>query len=129
MSELLDLPLFQYGGREKKPKQVRISLARVQRFQFDGRTFDSDLDGKRIGEQQVRVMIALSDQRWRTLDEIQRHIQATTGKYDPQTSLSARLRDIRKLTGSDASMESRRRTEDGVDGLWEYRSNVTLGEA
>jgi hypothetical protein len=26
-------------------------------------------------------------------------------------------------------MESRRRVEDGVDGLWEYRSNAVLGEA
>lgn len=25
--------------------------------------------------------------------------------------------------------EIRDRTEDGVDGLWEYRSNVVLGEA
>jgi hypothetical protein len=24
-------------------------------------------------------------------------------------------------------MESRRRVEDGIDGLWEYRSHVVLG--
>lgn len=95
-------------------------------FQFGGRTYVATLDAKRLGAQLTRVIAAMSDGRWRTLTEIQSHIQATTGKRDPEASLSARLRDIRKLWGEEA-MESRRRTEDGVDGLWEYRSNAVLG--
>lgn len=95
-------------------------------FQFGGRTFAATLDAKRLGAQLTRVIAAMSDGRWRTLSEIQAHILKTTGKRDPEASLSARLRDIRKLWGEDA-MESRRRTEDGVDGLWEYRSNAVLG--
>ena len=96
-------------------------------FAFGGRTYVADLDAKRLGAQLTRVIAAMSDGRWRTLTEIQAHIQATTGKRDPEASLSARLRDIRKLWGEEA-MESRRRVEDGVDGLWEYRSNAVLGE-
>jgi hypothetical protein len=92
-------------------------------FAFGGRTFNADLDAKL-----TRVLQAMSDGRWRTLAEIQTRIQAMTGKRDPEASLSARLRDIRKLYGEEA-MESRRRTEDGVDGLWEYRSNAALGGA
>jgi hypothetical protein len=94
-------------------------------FAFGGRTYVADLDAKRLGAQLTRVIAAMSDGRWRTLTEIQAHIQATTGKRDPEASLSARLRDIRKLWGEEA-MESRRRHEDGVDGLWEYRTTVTL---
>ena len=41
------------------------------------------------------------------------------------TDLSKEPEHIFKLYGEEA-MESRRRTEDGVDGLWEYRSNVVL---
>lgn len=96
-------------------------------FAFGGRTYVATLDAKRLGAQLTRVIAAMSDGRWRTLTEIQAHIQRTTGKRDPEASLSARLRDIRKLYGEEA-MESRRRTEDGVDGLWEYRSNAVLGE-
>ena len=98
-----DLPLFQYGGR----------------------TFDAKLDAERLGAQLTRVIQAMSDGKWRTLSEIQSRILSQHSKRDPEASLSARLRDIRKNWGEKA-MESRRRTEDGVDGLWEYRSNVVL---
>lgn len=96
-------------------------------FQFGGRTYSADLDAKRLGAQLTRVIAAMSDGKWRTLTEIQAHILKSTGKRDPEASLSARLRDIRKLYGEEA-MESRRRHEDGVDGLWEYLSNAVLGE-
>jgi len=96
-------------------------------FQFGGRTYEAKLDAQRLGAQLTRVLQAMSDGRWRTLSEIQARILATTNKRDPEASLSARLRDIRKLYGEPA-MESRRRHEDGVDGIWEYRSNVVLGQ-
>lgn len=95
-------------------------------FAFGGRTYVATLDAKRLGAQLTRVIAAMSDGRWRTLSEIQAHIQRTTGKRDPEASLSARLRDIRKLWGEEA-MESRRRGDDAL-GLWEYRSNAVLGE-
>ena len=92
---------------------------------FGGRTYDAALDAQRLGAQLTRVIQAMSDGKWRTLSEIQARILAMHAKRDPEASLSARLRDIRKLYGEPA-MESRRRTEDGIDGLWEYRSNVRL---
>lgn len=104
------------------------TMADLPLFQFGGRTFDATLDAERLGAQLTRVIAAMSDHRWRTLSEIQARIQATTGKRDPEASISARLRDIRKLYAEEA-MESRRRIEDGVDGLWEYRSNVVLERA
>lgn len=94
-------------------------------FAFGGRTFVAELDARRLGAQLTRVLSVMSDARWRTLSELQADILATMNKRDPEASLSARLRDIRKLYGEEA-MESRRRTEDGIDGLWEYRSNVVV---
>ena len=94
---------------------------------FGGRTFDVTLDLERLSAQQVRVMAAMSDGKWRTLEEAQMRIKTMFGKRDPEPSISARLRDIRKYYGEQA-MESRRRTDDGVDGIWEYRSNAILGE-
>ena len=96
-------------------------------YAFGGRTFDVTFDLERLSAQQVRVMAAMSDGKWRTLEEAQTRIKALFGKRDPEASISARLRDIRKFWGEEA-MESRRRVEDGVDGLWEYRSNAVLGE-
>jgi hypothetical protein len=94
-------------------------------FQFSGRTFDVTFDLERLSAQQVRVMAAMSDGKWRTLEEAQTRIKALFGKRDPEASISARLRDIRKFWGEEA-MESRRRGEDAL-GLWEYRSNAVLG--
>jgi hypothetical protein len=95
-------------------------------FNFGGRTYDATLDAQRLGAQLTRVIQAMSDGKWRTLSEIQARILAMHAKRDPEASLSARLRDIRKLYGEPA-MESRRRVENGIDGLWEYRSHVVLG--
>lgn len=96
---------------------------------FGGRTYDATLDLERLSAQQIRVMAAMSDGRWRTLEEAQTRIKAMTGKRDPEPSISARLRDIRKFYGEEA-MESRRREEAGLEnGLWEYRSNVRVGQS
>lgn len=96
-------------------------------FQFGGRTYEAKLDFIRLNSQLGRVLIVMSDGKWRTYADIQALIQKRFGKYDPEASIGARLRDFRKAHGEGA-MESRRRVEDGVDGLWEYRSNVVLGQ-
>lgn len=80
--------------------------------QFDGATFDSDLDGGRLSRQIVRVRNLMLDQKWRTLAEI----EAMTGF--PQASISARLRDLRKERFGMFIVERRRRKEGGT---WEYR--------
>lgn len=57
---------------------------------FDGETYDYQRDGARLHKQLQRVYELMRDGEWRTLDEIS-HL---TG--DPQSSVSARLRDLRK---------------------------------
>ena len=57
---------------------------------FDGETYDPPKDHKRLTKQLERVQQAVSDGRWYTLSEL----SSITG--DPEGSISARLRDLRK---------------------------------
>lgn len=77
-----------------------------------GFTYDPALDGDRLGAQMIRVLDAMLDGRWRTLREI------SDITDDPEASISARLRDVRKIWGEGA-MESRRRPSvDARRGVW-----------
>ncbi len=83
---------------------------------FDGRTYDSALDGKRLKGQGLRVYTVLLQagyDRWLTL----RGIADRTG--DPEASVSARLRDLRKERFGGNTVEARRMG--GGHGTWEYR--------
>ena len=83
-----------------------------------GVTYDPAVDGDRLGAQMIRVLDCMLDGHWRSL----RQIAAITD--DPEASISARLRDVRKIWGEDA-MESRR--VPGIDpkrGVWQYKINV-----
>lgn len=59
-------------------------------MQFDGATFDSQRDGARLTNQHHRVLALMRDGKWRTLAEISLYTR------DPESSVSARLRDLRK---------------------------------
>ena len=78
---------------------------------FDGATYRRDRDRARLGAQLVRVMDALSDGGWWTLSAL----HARTG--DPEASISARLRDLRKgkFGGYTVTAENLGR------GTWRYR--------
>lgn len=81
---------------------------------FDGETYDPELDGERLTKQLDRVRACMSDGRWRTLAEIEAVVKA------PQSSISARLRDLRKDKFGGFLIERRRRG-DSTDGLFEYQ--------
>ena len=78
---------------------------------FDGATFDKDRDGKRLTAQIYRVYDAMKDGQWHTLSELAKICG------DPEASVSARLRDMRKPRYNSMQIERRyvRR------GLHEYR--------
>lgn len=56
----------------------------------DGETYESERDKPRLNAQMRRVFEAMSDRRWHTLGDLAH----STG--DPEASISARLRDLRK---------------------------------
>lgn len=71
----------------------------------DGETFSARFDLARLNEQTRRVYAVMRDGAWRTLAEI----RAATG--DPEASVSARLRDLRKVRFGGFNIERRRRGE------------------
>ena len=99
--------------------RINKHLSRAQAFDgFGGVTYDPVRDRERLGKQMVRVIEAMLDGQWRSLEQIKK----LTG--DPEASISARLRDIRKIYHPGA-MEHRRQE----NGLWLYRVLLTDREA
>ena len=88
---------------------------------FQGTTYVASLDRDRLGEQMLRVIDLMADKRWRTL----REIAQITG--DPEASISARLRDCRKLWGTNALESNRRPGINPTRGVWQYRVHVPEG--
>ena len=78
---------------------------------FDGATYSDQRDGSRLRAQHQRVFDCMKDGVWRSLHTI----AALTG--DPEASISARLRDLRKDKFGGHFVDRRY----VVDGLWEYR--------
>ena len=82
---------------------------------FDGDTYDPALDGVRLGTLLADVRAVMSDGQWMTVTEVRDKIGRGT-----ETSVSARIRDLRKRKFGGHTVESRRRGNHR-DGLWEYR--------
>lgn len=81
---------------------------------FDGETFGPEHDLDRLSKQLGRVKALMGDGQWRTLQEI----ALATG--DPESSVSARLRDCRKEKHGGFIVDRRCRG-DRANGLFEYQ--------
>lgn len=93
-----------------------------KRGRFAGDDYDPKHDDARLTGQIERVFELMKDGRWRTLQEI----EAATG--DPQASISAQLRHLRKGRFGGHRVEKRSRGERGR-GLFEYRLIVNGGDS
>jgi hypothetical protein len=82
--------------------------------QFNGADYQPAVDHARLAGQILRIWDLMVDGRWRTLAEI----ETTTG--DPQASISAQLRHLRKPRFGEHQIERRRRGDEHI-GLYEYR--------
>ena len=85
-------------------------------MRFDGPAYDPALDRERLTGQLYRVWWLMRDRAWRTLPEI----AEATG--DPEASISAQLRHLRKARFGAHQVDKRRRGSP-KSGLWEYRVN------
>jgi hypothetical protein len=83
-------------------------------FAFDGDTYEPRLDHGRLAKQLNSVRALMLDDAWRTLGEIAALLNA------PEASVSARLRDLRKVRNGAYSV-LRRRRGNVYRGLFEYR--------
>ena len=82
-------------------------------MRFDGATYDHILDQHRLTGQTFRVFNVMVDGQWHTLT----NISIQTG--DPEASVSARLRDLRKERFGKYTIDRERR-----QNLWYYRLNL-----
>ena len=65
-------------------------VVRPEQLDFDGETYDPELDRHRLTRQLAAVLGVMTDGQWRTLAELSTLVHA------PEASVSARLRDLRK---------------------------------
>ena len=83
-------------------------------FRFDGPSYVPSVDNARLTGQIKRIFNLMKDTQWRTL----REIESETG--DPQASISAQLRHLRKDRFGHHSV-NRRRRGNRSNGLYEYQ--------
>ena len=81
---------------------------------FDGPDYDPKFDKDRLTGQIQRVFDLMQDGRWRTLSEIEEMSR------DPQASISAQLRHLRKKRFGSHTVNKRPRGERET-GLFEYQ--------
>lgn len=72
-----------------KPKETEMDNAQIG-MRFDGITYDHARDSARLGDQMTAVFDLMKDGQWRTLQQI------SIAALAPESSVSARLRDLRK---------------------------------
>jgi len=89
------------------------------RARFDGRTYEPEHDQTRLAGGMKGVYECMKDGKWRTLGEIE-----VEGMLDiPAQSISARLRDLRKVRFGAHTVERQRRGKPWA-GLWEYKLTI-----
>jgi hypothetical protein len=87
------------GGRDEPPPPFTVA---GEGPDHDGETYDRAADHVRLNAQTLRVFRAMRGGQWLTL----RELSNVTG--DPEASVSARLRDLRKLKFGAYAIERRR---------------------
>lgn len=88
-------------------------MTEIPKAEFDGEAYNHEDDFSRLTGQIRRVYNVMIDGTWRTLGEI----EFVTG--DPQASISAQLRHLRKVKFGEFKVHKRRRGE-RTQGLFEY---------
>lgn len=85
-----------------------------------GPLFDEAIDGERIEKQMDRIRGVLLSHAWLSL------AQLANATGDPEASISAQIRHLRKPRFGGHTIEKRRRQPEG--GTWEYRMVPEGGE-
>ena len=81
---------------------------------FDGPVYDPQFDHERLKKQMGRIYSFMRGGVWHTLSEI------ATATGDPEASVSAQLRHLRKPRFGGYKIDKQHRGERAA-GLWEYR--------
>jgi len=102
-----------FGSKEAvlKQKQARFEKLMAQNPKFNGVRYNHVKDNVRLSGQMLRIYTVMMKGRWNTLKQI----EEATG--DPQASISAQLRNLRKKKFGSNTIEVRHVN----NGLFEYR--------
>ena len=105
---------YVYGEAPRRAGGERVSkdIFHDRTTNTFGPAYEVEKDAKRIGKQYERIRDLMLSVDWKTL----REIADITG--DPEASISAQLRHLRKEKFGGYTLEKRRRSDRGT---WEYR--------
>jgi len=95
--------------------ELDFTPSQEQSFNFDGDDYNPDLDQKRLTGQICRIYREMISGKWLTVDEI------AAATNDPQTSVSAQIRNLRKPAFGGHFIPKRRRV---ISGLYEFKLTV-----
>ena len=98
-----------------KKETKQINLFDAEEPIFNGPEYKPSIDNERLKNQIDRIFEFMQDKKWRTLQEIQNE----TG--DPQASISAQLRHLRKKRFGNHTVNKRRVSGKEKIGLFEYQ--------
>lgn len=93
---------------------------------FGGATFDDARDGSALTRQLDAVRAKMLGGGWFTLAEIAQTLCLSDGIIATEASVSARLRDLRKLKYGAYDIE--KRVRQGTRRLWEYHLGTSRAE-
>lgn len=102
----------------KQPGRPALNRLGERQQHFDGATYQPRLDYERLSNQLERVKAATLDTGWWTVTALTLKVGGS------ETSVSARLRDLRKQKFGGYHVESRR----VKGGVWHYRVSHPLDE-
>lgn len=91
----------------------------VKTAPFDGSDYSPEFDHTRLTKQIKRVYDCMKDGVWRTVGEIAVAIKRDTGEDDPENSIQAQLRNLRKEKYGKFLVVKRSRG-DRMKALYEY---------
>jgi hypothetical protein len=83
---------------------------------FDSGVQLQPADHLRLGKQLDRIHAIVSDGQWYSVPDVRIAIQRRFGVQDPEPSISAQLRNLRKAKFGGLTIERRR-----VGNFWEFR--------
>ena len=105
---------------DSQGRQLAMIVGSAKPLRFNGPDYDPKVDRQRLTGQLLRIFTLMKDGKWRTY----REIAEVTG--DPENSISAQLRHLRKPRFGAHHLEHRPRA--GRRGLNEYRLIVNWEE-
>jgi hypothetical protein len=111
---------YQLKVKKPKPKQLELNLNWETVDSFGGPYYEAKYDKLRLKGQMLRIFMVMADGSWQTVNETQHRILKAFNKLDPQESIGAQRRGLRKEKFGNHTVLTRIRGP-REKGLYEYK--------